>query len=202
VTDLTPQELEEIGVTAEEVDEASKGWRTLNGAVMNRLREVLERRRHRKDKDEERGRQELDGLQWDAYVNKVRGERRERQQQLRRDQKVIDAMTPAQYDAWKRQRDSQPVEVHRFAKRERLALETAEVQDRKAINRAREQHEQELGLPDAQRDWQRRDEEITQAVAAKRAKLREDERALNEWIREQREENGDCPTLESLEAIA
>jgi hypothetical protein len=202
MTDLTPAELEYLGVSEEEIVEASRGHRTLHASVVNKLRDLLDRRRHRKKHDDEHGMEELGGLQWADFVNKVRGERRAREQQRRRDEQALDAMSPREYDRWRKARESRPVEVRPFAPREVIALQDARTQDLKAMNKAREERAERLGLPKAQRDWQRRDEEITKAGQAKRAQLHEDERALNEWIREQREQLGPAPTLESLEAIA
>jgi hypothetical protein len=145
---------------------------------------------------------ELDGAgieaeRWERFKAKVRREEQEKADARRVEGEALKAMTPAEYDAWKR---DVPVsgQPRGLPPRYVMALEDIRRDEMQAANREREEAEQRAGLPKAQAAHTARLQEIRDDRAAVRERCLEAEQAADEAQREAEEQLGPSPTLESL----
>jgi hypothetical protein len=109
-------------------------------------------------------------------------------------------MTPAEYDAWKKNVPAAIGLAPKLPTRYMIALDEIRTEDRKAAAAEREQRERDAGLPQAQAAHAARVQEIHDARVQTVAECREAERAAFQLEQEQLAELGPCPSLESLEA--
>jgi hypothetical protein len=144
---------------------------------------------------------ELDGQRWEQYKRKVRREEAEKAEQRQLEDEAIRAMTPAEYDSWKK-RVPDPGLAPKLRTRYTIALQDIATEDAKARNRAREDREQELGLPKLQATHAARVQEFRDERIAAEAEADQAKQAAREREQEQLAELGPAPTLELLEVKA
>jgi len=141
-------------------------------------------------------------LRWEQYLRKVRREEQEKAEQQQLEHEAVAAMTPAEYDAWKRRVPVPAGLVPRLPTRYAIALGDIATEDAKQRNREIERREADAGLPQAQAAHAARVQEIRDERIAAEAEADEAKRAAREREQAQVAELGPCPTLESLEATA
>jgi hypothetical protein len=158
----------------------------------------------RKKAREEQEGHKLDADRWVRYREKVAREEEQRIAALKQEQETIDAMSPHQKARfYARQADRADLltkAAPHFPPRYQMALDDSRREAAKAQIAERERHEADLGLPKAQADHAARVEEFRRQRLATEAEAEETKRAARVLEREQLEELGEVPTLESLEA--
>jgi hypothetical protein len=149
---------------------------------------------------------ELDGAvveaeRWERFKAKVRREEEEKADARRVEDEALKAMTPAEYDAWKR---DVPVsgQAQGLPPRYVMALEDCRRDDEIARSREREEAEQRAGLPKAQAAHAARVQELRDERIAAEADADEAQQAARERELQALEALGPPPTLESLEVKA
>jgi hypothetical protein len=150
---------------------------------------------------------EQGAVRWDQFKRKVRREQAERAEQHQLEREAIAAMTPAEYDAWKKR---VPVAVElapRLPPRYQMAVEDNRRDDEKARNAEREKREQKAGIPKLEAASAARCQEIRDTADAAIAELDQrrravQERKLRELAEEEERHRAEVQAVrESLEAV-
>ena len=165
------------------------------------IEEKLKRESPEYKAQQEREGREIETSRWERYKAKVRREEAERAQQRQLEDEAIRAMTPAEYDAFKK-RVPDPGLTPLFPPRYMMALEDNRRDDAKARIAERERRERDLGLPKLQAAHAAKVEQIRAERLEAEAAAEEAKRNARDYEREQLASLGECPTLESLEVAA
>jgi hypothetical protein len=136
--------------TPSEIEKIEKGEQLLHASDREPFREQREEERKLAKAKREQAGQEEDAERWERYKAKVRREGAEKAEQQQLEDEAIRAMSPAEYDAWKKRVPAALQLAPKFPPRYMMAVEDNRRDDAKAATAAREQREHDLCLPKAQ----------------------------------------------------
>jgi hypothetical protein len=164
-------------------------------------REQAAARQAARAKEEEEARK-ADGERYERYLAKVEEEERKRAEQAQLEADAIAAMSPMEFDAFKK-RVPVPMDlVPKLPPRYVIAVQDLEVKKRKRANAEREARERELKIPQRQAAHFARVQELRDERLAGEAEGERIKQAAREREQEQLAELGPAPTLESLQVKA
>jgi hypothetical protein len=148
--------------------------------------------------------QERGARDWEQLKDRVRADMAEKAEARQAAADAVAAMSPVQVVEHLERLRSRPAPVYEPLRPFwGMARQEIEAEDAQEAARERERHEAELGLPRMQAEWQKRSAQIGAKASASadqaRADLEEALRAVNENEQRERDDLGECPTLESIE---
>jgi hypothetical protein len=145
--------------------------------------EILKRQSPEYKAQQEEFNQKEESRRWQRWMRKVKGQEEERVAQELAAAEAIAQMSPAEFVAWERKRQSIPTPYPKFPKLYILAAEDIRVEERKQANRDREAAEAKAGIPEMQRASAARLEAISAKRRAALAELDQQRRTVLETAR-------------------